>query len=411
MRDIAKADRAAFSAPDGVDIANHIIGESGLRIGFERRRGPRRRAQPQRALRAVRAARPSTTAGTAWTSCRRSRPTCRSRSRRPSSRRNTSPDISFDRSINPYRGCEHGCVYCFARPTHAYMGMSPGLDFEIQAVRQAERRRASGTRVVEARLPGEVDRHRHQHRSLPADREGLAHHARDPRGAGGGQPSGRHRHEVGAGPARHRHPVAHGGQGAGQGRAVGDHSRPDAGAGDGAARGDPDEAAGGGQGPQRGRHADHGDDRADHSRPYRFGDRAAAGGGADRRRAGGRLRPPAPAAGSLAAVQGLAAAPLPEPLPACPVAAALDARRQGLRRRMGQADARHRALCLPDPPPLRNGGTPARPEREAARSCAATCSPRRAAPASSSPCSEGRRDTPSARDPRPAGRRGTTGRM
>jgi len=44
--------------------------------------------------------------------------------------RNQSPDISFDRSINPYRGCEHGCVYCYARPTHAYMGLSPGLDFE-----------------------------------------------------------------------------------------------------------------------------------------------------------------------------------------------------------------------------------------------------------------------------------------
>jgi DNA repair photolyase len=44
--------------------------------------------------------------------------------------RNSSPDISFDRSINPYRGCEHGCSYCYARPTHAYMGLSPGLDFE-----------------------------------------------------------------------------------------------------------------------------------------------------------------------------------------------------------------------------------------------------------------------------------------
>ena len=44
--------------------------------------------------------------------------------------RNESPDISFDRSINPYRGCEHGCVYCYARPAHSYMGLSPGLDFE-----------------------------------------------------------------------------------------------------------------------------------------------------------------------------------------------------------------------------------------------------------------------------------------
>ncbi len=46
--------------------------------------------------------------------------------------KNESPDIGFDRSINPYRGCEHGCVYCFARPTHAFLGMSPGIDFETK---------------------------------------------------------------------------------------------------------------------------------------------------------------------------------------------------------------------------------------------------------------------------------------
>ncbi len=46
--------------------------------------------------------------------------------------RNQSPDIAFDRSVNPYRGCEHGCIYCFARPTHAYLDLSPGLDFETK---------------------------------------------------------------------------------------------------------------------------------------------------------------------------------------------------------------------------------------------------------------------------------------
>ena len=52
--------------------------------------------------------------------------------------RNNSPDVGFDRSINPYRGCEHGCVYCFARPSHAYLGYSPGLDFETKLLFKPE---------------------------------------------------------------------------------------------------------------------------------------------------------------------------------------------------------------------------------------------------------------------------------
>src|SRR5437588_11820672 len=52
--------------------------------------------------------------------------------------RNNSPDISFQQSINPYRGCEHGCIYCFARPTHAWLGLSPGLDFESRLFAKPE---------------------------------------------------------------------------------------------------------------------------------------------------------------------------------------------------------------------------------------------------------------------------------
>ena len=52
--------------------------------------------------------------------------------------KNASPDVPFERSINPYRGCEHGCVYCFARPGHAYLGLSPGLDFETRLFAKPE---------------------------------------------------------------------------------------------------------------------------------------------------------------------------------------------------------------------------------------------------------------------------------
>jgi DNA repair photolyase len=69
-----------------------------------------------------------------WTQEDEEPPALRTEVLRDSSRtiitRNKSPDISFEQSINPYKGCEHGCVYCFARPTHAYLGLSPGADFE-----------------------------------------------------------------------------------------------------------------------------------------------------------------------------------------------------------------------------------------------------------------------------------------
>lgn len=72
--------------------------------------------------------------------------------------RNSSPDVGFDRSINPYRGCEHGCIYCYARPAHAFMGLSPGLDFESRLFWKPG---AAGLLEQELARPRYVCRHIH----------------------------------------------------------------------------------------------------------------------------------------------------------------------------------------------------------------------------------------------------------
>lgn len=65
--------------------------------------------------------------------------------------RNASPDLGFDRSVNPYRGCEHGCIFCYARPSHAYLGLSPGLDFETRLIARPD---APAVLSAELRKPG-----------------------------------------------------------------------------------------------------------------------------------------------------------------------------------------------------------------------------------------------------------------
>ncbi|ARY05026.1 PA0069 family radical SAM protein [Brucella melitensis] len=127
---IGQADRLAFGA-GRAEHANAVIGEAGLRIDHARRRGRGAGINPSGRFEPT--VRQEFDDGWATleelpafkTDVQIEKP-------RTIITRNDSLDISFDRSINPYRGCEHGCIYCFARPTHSYMGLSAGLDFETR---------------------------------------------------------------------------------------------------------------------------------------------------------------------------------------------------------------------------------------------------------------------------------------
>ncbi len=151
--------------------------------------------------------------------------------------RNDSPDIPFTQSINPYQGCEHGCIYCYARPSHAYLDLSPGIDFETRLFAKPDAARLLRAELAQAGLSLRPDRARHQHRSLPADRARMESDALDPRSAGRARASVHDRHQVRVGRARHRPDRADGGQADGARLPVDHDARPRTGAKDGAARG------------------------------------------------------------------------------------------------------------------------------------------------------------------------------
>ena len=128
MEQIVRADIAAFGA-GRAEMANAMIEQSGMRVRPDRNRGRSAGINPSGRFEPV----SRHVFDDGWNSLEELPPfktEVQVEKPRTIITRNESPDISFDRSINPYRGCEHGCVYCFARPTHAFMGLSPGLDFE-----------------------------------------------------------------------------------------------------------------------------------------------------------------------------------------------------------------------------------------------------------------------------------------
>lgn len=128
MEQIVRADIAAFGA-GRAEMANAMIEQSGVRVRPDRNRGRSAGINPSGRFEPV----SRHVFDDGWNSLEELPPfktEVQVEKPRTIITRNESPDISFDRSINPYRGCEHGCVYCFARPTHSFMGLSPGLDFE-----------------------------------------------------------------------------------------------------------------------------------------------------------------------------------------------------------------------------------------------------------------------------------------
>lgn len=130
MEPIVQADVAAFGTGRS-EMANAMIEQSGLRLRPDRARGRAAGINPSGRYEPV----SRHVFDDGWESLEELPPfktEVQVERTRTIITRNSSPDISFDRSVNPYRGCEHGCVYCFARPTHAYMGLSPGLDFEAR---------------------------------------------------------------------------------------------------------------------------------------------------------------------------------------------------------------------------------------------------------------------------------------
>jgi DNA repair photolyase len=131
MNELSQLRQAAFAPAHTADIADAMVQSSGLRIDVDRRRGRGAGLNPTGRFEQER--RESFDDG--WQTIEELEPfktDVQVEKPRTAITRNESPDVSFDRSINPYRGCEHGCIYCFARPTHSYMGLSPGLDFEAK---------------------------------------------------------------------------------------------------------------------------------------------------------------------------------------------------------------------------------------------------------------------------------------